>query len=386
MNSKNTGGDLKVPFDAARLDRLMEEAGLDAVIVTSKHNIQYMLGGYRFFFFDRHEAIQTSRYLPLLVYRKGRPDQTFYIAYKGEQGEIDNGRFWTPRVEAMSRTSREPMQRAVDYIKEIGGIRSVGIERSFIPADADQILREGLPDVTIAEAWSPLERLRAIKTKEELRLIKEASERVVDSIMHVFRYAGPGRTKNEIYAMLRDEEHRRGLVFEYALNAVGTSLNRAPNDDVWKEGEIMSLDSGGQYHGYLGDLCRMAIRGEPDSELVDLLGDIEEIQQAARKPIRPGATGREMFEITAPLVKKSAGAPWMDFMVHGLGLITHEAPRLSYGSEDIDLPLEAGMALSIETTLLHPKRGIIKLEDTVIVTETGHEAYGDIGRGWNLGA
>jgi Xaa-Pro aminopeptidase len=381
----DTAGELKVPFDTARLDRLLDSANLDAVIVSSKHNIQYMLGGYRFFFFDRHDAIQRSRYTPLLVYIKGRPELSFYIAYKGEQGEIDNGRFWTPRVEAMSRGSTEPMQRAVDYLKSLGGIRQVGLERSFLPADSEEVFRKGLPDVTIAEAWSPLERMRAIKTPEERRLIREASERVVDAMMFVFRYAGPGRTKKEIYAMLRDEEHHRGLVFEYLLNAVGTSLNRSPNDDVWGEGQIMSLDSGGNYEGYIGDLCRMGIRGEPDSELVDMLAEIEEIQQTARKPIRPGTTGRELYDATASLVQKSPSAEWMDFMVHGLGLITHESPRLSYGAEDIDLPLEAGMALSIETTLLHPRRGIIKLEDTVVVTDTGWEAYGDIGRGWNRG-
>ena len=46
-----------IPFDAGRLDTLMEDAGIDALVVTSKHNIQYLLGGYRFFFFDHFDAI-----------------------------------------------------------------------------------------------------------------------------------------------------------------------------------------------------------------------------------------------------------------------------------------------------------------------------------------
>ena len=46
-------------------------------------------------------------------------------------------------------------------------------------------------------------------------------------------------------------------------------------------------------------------------------------------------------------------------------------------------PLEAGMVVSVETTLMHPTRGFIKLEDTVVVTETGHEIYGEGARGWN---
>ena len=69
----------------------------------------------------------------------------------------------------------------------------------------------------------------------------------------------------------------------------------------------------------------------------------------------------------------------------------HEAPRLTgrgpvpYPADHAETPLAAGMVLSIETTLGHPRRGFIKLEDTVAVTEDGREAFGDEGRGWNRG-
>ena len=80
--------------------------------------------------------------------------------------------------------------------------------------------------------------------------------------------------------------------------------------------------------------------------------------------------------------------------MHQSGLITgksHEAPRLTgtgfvpYPGYDEDRPLRAGMVISIETTMLHPTRGYIKLEDTVAVTETGWTGFGDGGRGWNRG-
>ncbi len=70
-------------------------------------------------------------------------------------------------------------------------------------------------------------------------------------------------------------------------------------------------------------------------------------------------------------------------------MVSHEAPRLAprgpvpYPTNDADEPLEAGMVISVETTLLHPARGFIKLEDTVIVTDSGHEIYGEGARGWN---
>ena len=95
------------------------------------------------------------------------------------------------------------------------------------------------------------------------------------------KHCVPGASKLEIVEALRHEEVNRGLVFDYCLMTAGTSLNRAPSEQKWQDGEILSLDSGGNYHGYIGDLCRMAIFGEPDSELIDLLAEIESIQRAA---------------------------------------------------------------------------------------------------------
>ena len=73
-----------IPFDAARLDALLDNAGIDVLIATSKHNVQYLLGGYRFFFFDYMDAIGMSRYLPIFVYRKGRPEHSAYIGTRLE--------------------------------------------------------------------------------------------------------------------------------------------------------------------------------------------------------------------------------------------------------------------------------------------------------------
>ena len=82
--------------DLDRIDALMEAAGLDALVVTSKHNVQYLLGGYRFIFFQAMDAIGHSRYLPVVVHRRGRADQAAYIGNRMEAGEHANRPFWTP--------------------------------------------------------------------------------------------------------------------------------------------------------------------------------------------------------------------------------------------------------------------------------------------------
>ena len=117
--------------------------------------------------------------------------------------------------------------------------------------------------------------------------------------------------------------------------------------------------------------------------------EIETIQRAAMKPMRAGALGKEIYAAGEPLRAKSKHHNHLDFLAHGMGMVSHEAPRLTdhgpvpYPAEYADRPLEAGMVVSVETTLLHPARGFIKLEDTVVVTDTGHEVYGEGVRGWN---
>jgi len=379
------------PFDSARLDDLLDEAGMDAVVVCSKHNIQYLLGGYRFFFFDHFDAIGVSRYLPFLVYVKGRPDQSIYVGHGMESYEKALGKFWTPSFQTAGATL-DSAQRVVDHLRKLApSLKRVGVERAFLPADAAEFIARELSGVTLVEAHLPLERLRARKTKDELDLLRAASELVVESMLAVIASHGPGATKAELVEALRREEVNRGLTFEYCLLTAGTSLNRAPSDQVWEAGDILSLDSGGNYKGYIGDLCRMAIQGEPDGELQELLGEIDEIQMAARKPIRAGAKGGEIYASAGEVLARSSRANSIEFVAHGMGLISHEAPRLTahgpvrYPAYDVDRPLESGMVISIETTIAHPRRGFIKLEDTVAVTDAGWEAFGDRGRGWNRG-
>ena len=173
-----------IPFDTARLDRLMEDAGIDLLLATSKHNVQYLLGGYRFFFFDTMEAIGTSRYLPAVIYRKGRPAETVYVGCSMESFERDNGRLWPASLDLGTTGSEAAARQVVRHVLQLGpSVRHIGLEGPFIPADAAAILREGLNHCTFGDAVLPLERLRARKTPREIACLREASERVVDALV-----------------------------------------------------------------------------------------------------------------------------------------------------------------------------------------------------------
>ena len=127
------------------------------------------------------------------------------------------------------------MRRVVARLSNTAGKKiRIGVERPFLPADAEGLLRELLPQAEIADATIPLERLRARKGAEELKYLREASERVVDSMLAVIAAHGAGSTKRELAEALRREEVMRGLTFDYCLIAAGSSHNRAPSDQVWR--------------------------------------------------------------------------------------------------------------------------------------------------------
>ena len=284
------------------------------------------------------------------------------------------------------------MQKAVDHIKKTGlKPKRIAAEFGFLPYDASIVLRNAFPDAEWVDALFVLERQRAEKIsrragKTEIRLRSRAR---LDAGR---RSPQPSRAspKPRWWKHLRREETNRGLTFEYCLITAGTSINRAPSEQKWEKGDIMSIDSGGNYNGYIGDICRMAIHGEPDAELVDLLGEIEGIQRAAIKAIKPGTMGKEIYAAAKVPLDKSKHHNHIDFLAHGMGLVSHEraAPHQSRPGA-LSLPTmpscrsKPATVVSVETTLMHPTRGFIKLEDTVVVTDTGHEIYGEGARGWN---
>lgn len=379
-------------FDTDRLDRLMEAKGLDVLVVCSKHNVQYLLGGHRFFFFDYMDAIGVSRYLPIFVYLKGHPERAGYVGNPMEGYDQENDPLHVPVRKFGAWGSVDAIRLAAEHIRRSGlPARRIGIEAAFLPSDAHAALQAAFPDGELVDALVVLERLRARKRPDELDLLRNASEKVVASMLAVIAAHGEGATKREMVEALRREEVARGLTFEYCLIAMGSSHNRAPSRQSWRQGDVLSLDSGGNNHGYIGDLARMAILGAPDAELEDLLGEIDAVQQACRSVVRAGTPGGDLFAAAEPLLQRSPHKAYLHFVVHGMGLISHEAPRLTstgpvpYSADDAALPLESGMVLSIETTMPHPRRGFIKLEDTVAVTPAGYEAFGDGGRGWNRG-
>lgn len=379
------------PFDQDTFDTLLADAGVDAVIATSKHNVQYLLGGYRYFFFANMDAIGLSRYLPAFGYLRDRAEDSFYIGCGNENWGTEINPPWVADVQNISWSSLDTAHAVAASLRKRGlGEATIAVELAFMPADCLDALRAELPDVTVVDAQKLLESLRGRKSAAELELVTTASEGIINSMLATFDEVRPGMSKNEIVERFRRQQTNRGLVFDYCLISVGPSLNRAPSDEVWMPNTVLSLDSGGMFHGYIGDLARVAVHNEPTDYMVELMDDIEAVQQAARTVVRAGARGADIFDVARAQLSESNHRENLRFVAHGMGLITHEVPRLTstgpvpYPGDHADNPLDSGNVLSIETWVEDPIVGFVKLEDTLIVTDEGWTAPGDIGRGYNV--
>ena len=198
INAQRSSG-LAIPFDHQRLDRLMDEAGIDVVIATSKHNVQYLLGGHRADFFDYMDATGVTRYLPVLVYPKGAPEKAAYIGHRLEKFQREVNPMWTPETQTNTAGSVDAMQKAVEYIRKAGlKTKRIAVEFGFLPYDASNVLREAFPDADWVDALFVLERQRVKKSPEELKLLKFASEAVIESMQAVIadREAGNYQSRN----------------------------------------------------------------------------------------------------------------------------------------------------------------------------------------------
>jgi Xaa-Pro aminopeptidase len=378
------------PFDAKKLDRLLDETGIDLLLAVTKHNVQYLLGGYRYFFFEHADAIGTGRYLPVVGYFRGRPELAFYVGAGNEAWGLEVFPIWTPNTLTRSWTSVDSAMAAAELIRKAGFAPGrIALELSFFPADAMDTLRRELPNAEFVEALPILEELRAVKAKQELEYLQTGAAAVVDSMLATFKSAKPGITEAQLAEQLRLEQSHRGLTFDYALITSGPTFGRAPSNRPWNSGEVLSLDTAGYHHGYLADMARMAVMGSPTELMQELLNEILFVQDQTRLVIAPGRPGHEVYEAGHRATEQCKFGKSFGFVAHGMGLISHEAPRLRHNDEigydgvHAERALESGMVLSIETGIKHPEVGFIKLEDTVVVTETGWEAYGDWGRHWN---
>jgi Xaa-Pro aminopeptidase len=370
---------MQLPYDNSKLDRLMDEAGADILLVGTRHNIRYLCGGYYYHFYERFTAIAQGAYTPMLGIPKGQPSKAFFVGIAGEVGQIEDQNIWVPEfinaganVRPNSVTSAE---KAAEAIKARGLDKgTIATEADFFSSIAIDCLRRELSGATFIEAIPIMEELRAIKSPEELAIMSRITHADSEAIQETFHNAPKGSTTREIAHMVEREMTNRGLLFPGG----GNTMLRAPSGKVWEKGEVLHLDAGGAESDYLTDVCRMGVRGEPTPLADEIYKACLATQDKVREAIKPGAVCGDLYELGNKALEETGHGDLVNFIIHGVGLVSHELPRFASG---VERQLEEGMVISVETDVRHPDEGYIKIEDTVAVTAGGCEGMGDLGRG-----
>jgi Xaa-Pro aminopeptidase len=251
----------------------------------------------------------------------------------------------------------------------------------FLPADAFVALRRGLPDAELVDATPLLDELRAIKTPAELARLRRVYGGVAEAIQAAFLAGRPGMTTAEVAQRVRREMGARDLTFLWAFTCAGPGTLRAPSGARWGPGQVLHIDAGGEEGDYLADICRMGCLGQPSPLARELHSACLRVQEQVRQLVRAGVPCCDVLAEGKRALAAQPVAGEGRFIAHGIGTVSHEQPHIGPSNAR---PLEAGMVLSIETDLIHPAVGHVKIEDAVAVTDEGCEGLGDLGRDWQV--
>ena len=144
-----------------------------------------------------------------------------------------------------------------------------------------------------------------------------------------------------------------------------------PGESVISAGTLVTIDLGCYLNGYASDCTRTFAVGEPDADLSEIYAICLEAQLTALAAVAPGMGGREVDAVAREVITAAGhGDHFGHGLGHGVGLAIHEGPRLSTASH---ATLEAGMVVTVEPGIYVPGRGGVRIEDLVIVTDTGSE-------------
>ena len=226
-------------------------------------------------------------------------------------------------------------------------------------------------------ATDVLRELRMVKDAAEVDALRKAGAAIDRVHARVPDFLVPGRTAADVAADIAEAIVAEGHS-EVAFVIVGSGPHGADphheySDREIRIGDIVVVDIGGTYEpGYNSDSTRTYSIGEPSPDVAQQYSVLQQAQRAAVDAVRPGVTA-EQVDAAARGVLADAGLA--EYFVHrtghGIGLSVHEEPYIVAGN---DLPLQAGMAFSVEPGIYFPGRGGARIEDIVVVAEDGAQS------------
>ncbi len=220
-------------------------------------------------------------------------------------------------------------------------------------------------------------RLRMVKDAAEIAVMRRAAALTDEALAAVMGRGLVGRREADVAWDLLSEYHRLGADGEafpaiVAAGAHGALAHAIPGERVIAAGELVVIDTGARLDGYCSDITRTFAAGEPADELRRVYDVVLAAQLAGLAAVRDGAHGRADVDAAARAVIEAAGygEKFGHGTGHGVGLDVHEAPGLGRTRGD---PLAAGMVCTVEPGIYIEGLVGVRIEDTVLVTESGCE-------------
>ena len=333
--------------------------GLDGLLITHLPNVRYLTG------FSGSAAL-------LLVHADSTvlvTDFRYAAQAPAEAGEAAT-------VEVDQRSVWDRLGRVLAGLPQ----GSIGIEaRALTVKDAERVA--GLTRSRVVPTSDLVERLRAVKSPEEVAAIRTAAELAQDALAEAVPAIRVGRSELEIAAALEGALRRRGSEWHPFPTIVASGPRSAlpharTSARTVERGEWLLLDFGAQVDGYCADLTRTFVVGaRADQRQVAMYDLVRCAQARARDHLRPGLTGREGDALARDVIAaRGFGEAFGHSLGHGLGLEVHEAPRLAPTS---DQPLPEGAVVTVEPGVYFPGWGGVRLEDDLWLGADGAELLSD---------
>jgi Xaa-Pro aminopeptidase len=335
-----------------RLREAMQDQKLEAVFITNAFNRKYLSGftgssGYLIITLDQAILLTDFRYMTQA------PVQARYYEV------IEHG------------------PKAIESVKEILNklaIKQLGFEQNEITFGLYQSYAAVLNPIELIPTDQLVEKLRIYKDTAELQIMQEAADLADQTFSYILTKLAPGISEKAIALEMEIYMRKHGATSSSFDTIVASGERSAlphgvASDRILQANEFVKLDFGAYYNGYCSDLTRTVVLGVPTEKHKQIYAVVLDAQLQALDKLRPGMTGREADAVARDIIRKAGfGDLFGHGTGHGLGMEIHEAPRLSIQSDAV---LEAGMVVTVEPGIYVPGFGGVRIEDDVVITETG---------------
>lgn len=340
----------------SKLREALASLNIDAVLITNPVNRKYVSG-----------FTGTAGYVVVTAERAYLFTDFRYVTQANEQAH---------GFDIVEHDSVKPLASIRDVLGS-AGLNKLGFEQHDVSYGAYQkYVSELGSDITLVPTEGVVEKLRRIKDAGELQVIKEAVAVADAAFAHILTFARPGMKETEVSLELEMFMRRKGAASSSFSTIVASGERSAlphgvASDRVIGTNEFLKTDFGALYKGYCSDLTRTIFIGTPTPKHREIWDIVLEAQLAALSGIRPGMTGREADALARDIITKYGyGDNFGHGTGHAVGMEIHESPRLSKTETAV---LEPGMVVTVEPGIYLPGFGGVRIEDMVVVTESGCE-------------